>query len=292
MLTALGVVFGPVYVSVTRSNLDRFTWIGAHPNGAGLVLSAAIVIVLSTPRDVLRLPGPLHFASVPILVVALYDNHSRTAWLCAAVSLLVSLVLQGRLHRLGRWIGAPALAAAVVGAVAYRGPQIWDYLLRDRDTQNLASGNGRRELWGIGSRALDGAVDWTVGIGYGASRRVFLDEAPWAGEAHNSVLSLLVSVGVVGVVLLLAPLVATSVGLLAGRAWSGSRTGIAVTALLALVAVSGLANDVLAEPTIGFAVLCLAASVAIAGRDRTAPRRDRVVGYAELGAGESSGAVP
>src|SRR5690606_11205663 len=173
VLTALGFAFGPMYVSVTRSNLDRFTWIGAHPNGSGLVLSAAIVIVLSTPRDVLRLPVPLHLASVPVLVVAMYDNHSRTAWLCAAVSLLVSLVLQGRLHRLGRWIGAPALAAVVVGAVAYRGPEIWHYLLRDRDTQNLASGNGRRELWGIGFRALDGAVDWTVGLGYGAARRVF-----------------------------------------------------------------------------------------------------------------------
>src|SRR5690606_41695232 len=102
----------------------------------------------------------------------------------------------------------------------------------------------------------------------------------------------LVGVGIAGVVLLLAPLIATATGLLAGRAWSGSRTGIAVTSLLVLVAVSGLANDVLAEPTLGFAVLCLAGSVSIAARDRAARRRGGVGAYAELGAGSSVGSVP
>jgi O-antigen ligase len=266
VLVAVGFAFGPMYVVATAANLQRFTWIGAHPNGSGLVLSAAIVIVLATPPSVLRLPRLVLLPLAGVLLAAMYGNHSRAAWACLALGLLTAFALQGHLNRFLRWTGTPALGAAAVAAVYFRGAEIWDYLLRDRGADSFAGGSGRRELWGIGFRSLDTAFDWVAGLGYGAARSIFLEEAYWAGEAHNSVLSLLVSVGLVGVALLLATLGWTILHLAAGKAWATSTTGVALIPLLVLVVVNGMATDILAEPTIGFVVLNLVAVVALVHR--------------------------
>ena len=304
-LVALGFAFGPIYVVATAANLQRFTWIGAHPNGSGLVLSAAIVILLATPPAVLGLPRLVQVPLAGVFLVAMYGNHSRAAWFCLALGLLTAFALRGHLNRFLRWTGTPALGAVAVAAVYFRGPEIWDYLLRDRGAESFTGGSGRRELWGIGFAALDSAFDWVAGLGFGAARTIFLEEAYWAGEAHNSVLSLLVSVGLVGVVLLLGTLAWTAGNLVRGKGWATSTTGVALVPLLVLVVVNGMATDILAEPTIGFVVLNLVATVALVHRpdrwtERGAPpprraavgssaRRPQVTGE---GAGTSSSAVP
>ena len=71
LLVALGVVFGPQYVVTSDENRDRFTWIGAHPLLAGLILSVALVIVAATPARVLRMPPWMRAASALVLVAAL-----------------------------------------------------------------------------------------------------------------------------------------------------------------------------------------------------------------------------
>lgn len=291
VLVALGVLFGAAYVAVAQSNADRFTWVGAHPNGSGLVLSAAVVIAFTAPADRLRLPRAAQWAIGGVLLVAMYDNHSRAAWLCVAVGLLVAFVLQGHRNRLSLWILAPVVGASVVAALAYFGEEIGDYLLRDRDSENLATGNGRRELWGIGFRALDGPLDWLGGLGYGVARSLFLEEAPWAGEAHNSVLSLLVSVGLIGVGLLAVVLVTTAQDLFRGRAWARLPVGITLVALLVLMFVNGMATDVLAEPNLGFAVLNLVAVTSMARHEQWAAAAAAPPAYARAvvpGAASSS----
>ncbi len=290
-LAVLGVLFGPVFVPTTGENLDRFSWVGAHPNGAGLVLSVAIVIVVATPARLLRLPQPVVVAMAVGFGAAMYLNHSRTAWACLAGGLLVTFVLKGHLIPLTRWVGTPLLAGAGLAAVWFFGSDIWDYLLRDRDSDSLSTGNGRLELWGIGLRALETPFDWIGGLGYGAARSIFVEELPWARTAHNSILSLLVSVGVVGVALLLVVIAHTARNILIGRTWTTSANGVTIVALFAIVLLNGIATDILAEPNIGFAIVNLVTAVVavqrlwpheigvapedepIAGRGRTPLRR-------------------
>jgi hypothetical protein len=260
-LVVLGVLFGPVFVPTSEENLSRFSWVGAHPNGAGLVLSVAIVIVVSTPARLLRLPKLVVVAMAVGFTVAMYANHSRTAWMCVAAGLLVTFVLKGHLVPLTRWVGSPLLGAGVLAGLWFYGAEIWDYLLRDRDSESLSTGNGRLELWGIGFRALKTPFDWIGGLGYGAARTVFVEEVSWARTAHNSVLSLLVSVGVIGVALLLAVVVFAARNIIVGRTWTTSANGVTITALFVLVLLNGVATDILAEPNIGFAVVNLVAAV-------------------------------
>jgi O-antigen ligase len=152
----------------------------------------------------------------------------------------------------------------VVAALYYRGSSIWEYMLRDRDSQSFATGNGRRELWGIGFRALDTAFDWVFGLGYGVTRTLFLEEAPWAGEAHSSVLAYLVSVGLVGLLIFTATVGRTIVDVVRGQLWAAGLAGSALASMLVLVVVNGMTSDILAEPHTGFAVLYFVAAVALA----------------------------
>src|SRR5690606_19024834 len=172
LLVALGAAFGPIYVPTSPENLKRFSWIGAHPNGSGLLMAVAAVILVTAPPRVLRHPAWVSVAALGGLAVVMYMNHSRTAWACLAGGLVLAVLLSSRLHPLVRWVGIPLMAVGGVVAIMFMGDDIWGYILRDRDTESLATGNGRLELWGIGIRALDGPFDWLAGLGYGAARTI------------------------------------------------------------------------------------------------------------------------
>lgn len=266
VLVALGVLLGPLYVSASEANLDRFTWVGAHPLGSGLVLSVATIIVLSQPLQTLRLRRWMRVLVVVVLVAALVPNHSRQSWLGLAVVLLVALGLAGRLTPLFRWVGAPLLGAAVVMAVWFRGPAIWDYVLRDEDSQTLSTGNGRIELWSIGFRALHTPFDWLFGLGHGVTRTLFIPEAPWAHSAHSSFLAALVSGGLVGLALLVVLIVSTAWSVLTSRVWASSAAGFALTLLFVFVLLNGVVSDNLSEPNLGFSMLYLIAAAALVRR--------------------------
>jgi O-antigen ligase len=259
-LIVLGLALGPLYVPTSEENLSRFTWIGAHPNGSGLIMAVAVVLVLTSPRSLLGWPGWVRGSATTALLVAMYANHSRTAWACLVVALGTAAAINSRRRPWFRTIGLPLLGTALVGAIYFRGGDIWDYVLRDRDSESLTTGNGRLQLWGIGFDALHSVFDWVAGLGYGAARTVFIAEVPWAVTAHNSVLSLLVSVGLIGVLALLA-LVVTTVRELRVTGASDPATLLA-TCLLVLVIANGAATDALAEPNIGFALVVLVGATA------------------------------
>lgn len=272
VLTVLGVVFGPIYAPFGPAAAGRFTWIGAHPNAAGLILSVAIVILVSTPPRILRLPPPAIAVLLIGFVAAMYESHSRTAWACLIAGLVIVLILQGKITPRVAWIGVPLVGAVVTAALWLNDTAIWDYILRENNSTELSTGNGRIKLWGVGFRALDTVFDWLVGIGYGASRTVFSAEFTWATSAHNSLLAYLVSLGLIGVGLFLFSVIATGRSLVQGRLWAERETGVPMTALLVIVALNAVATDVMAEPTIGYAVLSMTAAFGIvAGVARREP---------------------
>jgi hypothetical protein len=270
-LVALGVAFGPRYVSAGEANLERFTWMGAHPLAASVILSTAAVLVLVTPGPVLRLPAVLRAAAGAVLVVALVANHSRQTWAFLAVAVVLYLLLAGRGTPTLRLVGIPLLGAAGVATVLLRGPQVWEYLLRNEDSDQLSSGNGRLDLWAIGARALETPVDWLIGLGHGITRTVFVAEAPWARTAHSSFLNALVSLGLVGLGLLLAVLVLVARDVIAGRLWRQSPHGMALTLLLVVALLNGVVSDNLVIPNLNFALLNLVAAVAVVAREGSPP---------------------
>lgn len=264
VLVGLGVAFGPIRVPASEENRERFTWIGAHPNGSGLLLAVAVAVVVFAPSRVLGWRTDARVVAGVVLLVALYDNHSRTAWGALLIGLVVGAALAGRLRPRWHPVLTPVavLGAAAVAVVAWR--PVADYALRGRGSESLLSANGRLGLWDIGVDALATPFDWACGLGYGAARSVFIAEVSWARTAHNSLLAALVSVGVIGLALLLvavvgAVVVGWRVGL--GRHDPVDRTLVAV---LGVLAGGALTSDVLAEPNIGFAGLCLGTAVALA----------------------------
>lgn len=263
-LVGLGVLFGPILVPAGSQNAGRFTWIGAHPNASGLVLTAALVVAVTAPVDLLRLRVGARAAVVVVLTVALYANHSRMSWLELVVGAVVAFLLAGRHRPLLRSVGTPLLAMAGIAAVLFWGEQIGDYLLRNDDTGQLSTGNGRLALWPIGFDALETPFDWVFGLGYGVTRTVFLVEGPWAVNAHNSVLAWLVNGGLIAVVLFLSIVMLTVRNLLAARVIATRRDGLAMVGLLAVICLNGLASDAMAEPTMGIGVLYLFAAVSMA----------------------------
>lgn len=273
-LVVLGVVFGNAYVPTNAKNLERFSWVGAHPNAAGLVLSAAIVLVAAAPPRVLRLPPPVVGVVGVVFVAAMYQNHSRTAWACLAVGLVLVLVLRGAITPLVRTVGMPLVACGAVLAFRFGGSGIWDYILRDNDSSALSTGNGRLELWPIGLRNLEGPLDWIGGLGFGATRVIFIREVAWATSAHNSFLAILVSCGIVGLVFFVGLIGRLVLDVVRTRLWMNTELGVVMVSLLGVVLLNGLTTDTLAEPTLGYCALHLIAAYAIVQRERRSASPD------------------
>lgn len=274
VLVAVGAVFGPIRVPTSSENADRFTWIAAHPNAAGLVMATAAVLVAAAPRRVTRL------APVPRLVVAaglglaLYQNHSRTSWLCLVVGLLFVFVTSSHRKPEVLAIGTPFLALGAAIVAIFHWDAVWDYILRDGDSQNLARGNGRRELWTIGFDALDTSFDWLFGLGYGITRTLFLEDASWAASsAHNSLLAMLVGTGVIGAFVLLGTVGHVVWSLAESRMIREYDLGRAVCAAVLLMLLNAAATDVLAEPALGIGMLYLGATAGRAWRWGAAEHR-------------------
>jgi O-antigen ligase len=273
VLVALGAVFGPIFVPAAGKNLERFTWIGAHPNGAGLILATAIVATLAAPLRALRLAPLARGAVLVVLASAMYANHSRTSWLGLVCGALLAFGLAGRLRPIVHWVGAPLLGFVALGSIVLWGDQIWEYVLREQDSDSLASGHGRFGLWSTGIEALRTPFDWLCGLGYGTARTLFLSEGEWARSAHNSILSWLVSNGVIAVVVLLAILGVLVRNLVRVRIVSTQPSGLAVVGLVCVLGVNALAADTMAEPALGLVAVYLVAAVSIglAEHGRTPP---------------------
>ena len=260
-LIGLGVVLGPIFVVVTRSNQDRFTWIGAHPTESGFLLGATLLILLSTPAVHLRMPDLARYAAMGVVALALYQNQTRTTLAGVVVGGLVLLVVWARRDPArGLGAGLVTFGGATV-ALLLAGGALSTYVLRGEGTDRLTTLNGRTDLWDVGFDALHGPMDWLHGLGYGATRFVFIDEYAFAGDAHNSILGTLVSLGVVGVLLLAAAVLSATTGL-----WRGDITrtdaGGALLVLLTYAVVASLTSDDLAQPHFGLVTLFLATAAA------------------------------
>src|SRR5690606_33930453 len=112
-----GLLLGPIFVPAGGANLERFTWMGAHPNAAGLVLASAGVVAITAPTSVLRLRPAVRAGAVVVVVAALYANHSRMSWLELAAGALLTVGRAGQLRAVLCWTRLCVVAMTTLSAL-------------------------------------------------------------------------------------------------------------------------------------------------------------------------------
>lgn len=279
LLVVAGFVLGPFQVVVTAANRDRFTWIGAHPTESGFVLGTALLILVATGAERLRLPGPVRLAAIAVVAAALYENQTRTVLAGLLVAVAVLLLLRMRQGSGTAWFASYVAGAGGLVTAVLAGGAVVSYVLRGGDWSTLTSLNGRRDLWAVGLAALEGPADWLLGLGYGATRTTFVGDFAFAGNAHNSLLGTLVSLGLVGVVIVVAA-IGRALVLLVRTGMLGSSAGRTLLGAFIYTIVAGVSSDALAEPHAGLALLFLVSGAASgwqAGATSAAPDRYEVL---------------
>lgn len=181
----------------------RFTWPGQHPGTTGEILGIAVLVSLSmilepgwsVSRRMRRL--------LPVLitggVVAMALTVSRTAILGLTVAVVVLLVATNRSRFDLRILSVAGLLAVAGLAVTVYAEQVFGFVARGADLEELLTLTGRTELWGFALRVMGQSP--LGGFGYGAGRLVLSEEIQWAGTGHNLWVESAISLGGIGILL-------------------------------------------------------------------------------------------
>ena len=220
----------------------------AQQLGLQAMWMVAIAVVLGIRRE---LPWVLVGAAVVVGGVTLLASQSRTSMIAtmAIVGLLFlrhapkGRVLDGVL--LASLLGAVGLFAYGAGVLELHGDTVLKSVSRTHTQNEIYNITGRTEFWPYVLQQIGQSPVW--GYGYGASRQALYDfngESFGTGQllhAHNSVLNMTLSVGVVGGLIYVAMLLGLLDGLLRRR---GIFPGVVLVALL----LCGLTESVVFGP--------------------------------------------
>lgn len=184
-----------------------------HPNTVGGLCGISLVLLLGYWQRVGK------WWMVPVLglvMFALFLSFSKTALLAVAVALMIWSVLAAPRERMWR---TAVLSIAVIAVLLLAGDQFIDYLASYFESPSGAvTLSGRTELWESTVRLwLERPV---IGYGYGLYPDVIAALAPeivWNVEriahAHNSMLTVLLEMGILGGALLVGWIAAIVAGL-------------------------------------------------------------------------------
>ena len=251
----------------------RFAWEGVHTNTAASFLAAAGIVAISMffdrgwglPERVRRLL-PLAMAFVFALLLL---TVTRSAWAGFVVGgvLTYATVRSIRLDR--RALVLAVLAAIVFLVGSFYSAEVVDYVLRGQTVSTFASVSGRTDVWNV---ALDRVAEQPfLGFGYGAGRIILIDAVPWAGTSHNLWISVLLSLGVVGVTvvsLLLGWVLFRAVSI---QRWSPGPHGNLAIGLVTFIIINGVAQQPLALPGEGLTAMGLLVAALSVGRFGSSP---------------------
>jgi hypothetical protein len=214
----LGIVSaytGPIF-DIGAWHADRFgiglyraTGTLGSPNGFAGVMAVGALLAAFERRAALPLP---RVATLPPILLALFWSQSKSGWLAFLAAATVILLV--------RFVGTASardfLLAAALGAslvVGMRNPEVWGELERDYAARSA-----------FGEETLDryvhaGPLQELFGVGFRQTARLDHETRAWL-TAHNSYLSLLAEIGVVGLLLLAAVWGATVREIARARDWT------------------------------------------------------------------------
>jgi O-antigen ligase len=278
-LMALGVLFPQLTFGYeTYYGYSRYRLLQMQPIGSAQLIGLALVacasnLLVSARSD--RFQQLLFLGAGLVLAAGLWGTKARGALLATVVAVGVVALLTPLARRRGVLVLAGALASVPVLGGLFD-DALRTTLLRGQTEQELLSLTGRTELFGYAWRLF--AERPVTGHGYFSARELFLARFPWAGESHNAVVDIALSLGLVGLVLYLALFVTVVVSLRKGLHQPGEGRELAAIgiALLSWLLLDGVGSDSYGGAVgVGVLALVLVALIADELRDRDQGQDDR-----------------
>lgn len=181
----------------------RYTVTGLNPNDLGLMLALSIpmtLYLLAQPREH---PAKkiLYWVQFMLCMVTIALSGSRGATLAAGAALLMFPVTVVRLPRWQKGLAATACVGVVASAIYLVPEGTWQRLFRLGTEVTEGTMTHRTQIWAAGVEVFRDHPLFGVGSGAHAAAVVGILGRPLV--AHNTFLSVLVELGVIGELLLL-----------------------------------------------------------------------------------------
>ncbi|HUS42090.1 MAG TPA: O-antigen ligase family protein [Ilumatobacteraceae bacterium] len=199
-LISASIVVGLVYVAPTTAPQEgRFTWLSVHSVSAGSMLAVSVPVVfglwLAAGRRPMPWPRWVYAGMVIAQVAFLLLTRTRGSIGGTLVALAVMAWLSsGRKARPELVLGS--LIAGGAFALAF-GRQILEFLTRGETVDQIGTFNRRTEIWSL---AWESFLERPLfGLGFNSAKGVFFDETGLGG-AHNSVINVMIDVGLAGLI--------------------------------------------------------------------------------------------
>jgi O-antigen ligase len=229
----------------------------AHPLLTGDLLALAIVSLFVVPVNKL-----LKTTAIILLSMLLWMTDARGPTIALAVALIAMLVVKIRRASVKAIIFALVISIALGIALVFQ-----DNLLKPFQallTDDVYTLNSRTELWTSVFRHI--AAQPIIGYGYYASRYLLMKDFIWGGHAHNSLLEVLLTTGLIGLTIVGAYLAYVFGTIIRTR--NCLLLGVAVYILI-----QGMLNPLLFTPGLPMFVLTVALLNASAKRGRASDGR-------------------
>lgn len=258
----------------------RFMWFAVHPitvatfTGVGAVLLLARSLFAGSRHPAAGVSWILFAAFVGVVLMTA-SRGPLFALVGSSTFLLVKRTPSAAVRFMLVLVLAFTITTAVAGGLVERlvvlGSRtdgwVAETILRGQDPDQFLGMTGRVELWEsvvpfVAERPL-------IGYGYQGSRALLLDTASWAAYAHNAYLQTLLDLGVIGTVLLFAPLGWTTSRAVLRPLSRGHEAAAGRVAAIVFLLMNGMTSESFAAaPGFEIFVVLLVA---------TAQRRDRAV---------------
>ena len=214
----------------------------AHPLLTGDLLALSIVSLFVIPVNKL-----LKATAIILLSLLLWMTDARGPTIALVVALIAMLLVKIRSTSVKATVLALVISAALGIALVFQ-----DNLLKPFQallTDDVYTLNSRTELWTSVFRYI--AARPIIGYGYYASRYLLMKDFIWGGHAHNSLLEVLLTTGLIGLTIVGAYLVYVFSAIIRTR--DCLLLGVAVYTLI-----QGMLNPLLFTPGLPMFVLTVA----------------------------------
>lgn len=251
----------------------RVNWRGNSPNTVGAAMMLPVLGLLAHPRRA-WITRPLPWWTVVSgLAVLLYLTRSRTFVGAAVLAGIALLATAGRHNARILGLGAGAMLIVTSLTMVFAWEQVLEIVFRGESSNRVTGFAGRMELWEWVFQNPAGSEVW--GVGLGASRGRI--PASWHPDnAHNAWVDLLQDLGVVGVGLMAAVVLAAVALVVLRRSLPGAWT-------LGVVVIATVTGISIGQP--GWAAALLGLGI-VAAVDHDARVPDLGSGWSRAGASD------
>jgi O-antigen ligase/polysaccharide polymerase Wzy-like membrane protein len=289
VITAILAIWGLVDRSFWLEG--RYMWpTGAHPIAVGMVVGAALLVLLFGGRLFPGMPRVFRGILVLLMVAVMLLGHNRSVLVAVCAGVAAGLwAMPGRRRLAARLIAIPFfVGGAAILAMVAAGAFI-TYFERGQSESLLFSLTGRTELWRGAIERIDSTAGWAFGAGYGSPRVILITVFGWGGQAHSAFIELLLGVGVVGTTLALIAIATIGRRTLSVRQTPNHVIGGLEPAIFTYLIVMGFVEAALVTPGFAFALfMLLFLDVSGTDRPRGSPESPRLERDVWSGQGGSS----